>query len=118
MEPLRRAVTLHGGRTPGCVAQGGSRMTSHPPNQAHAPHSHANGESCPHCLVPPPANRSAKFAWTVAGIAVALLLAVFFLGGARSAGGTFLAGASGLTLLAVLACPLGMGAMMWFMRKH
>lgn len=80
------------------------------------PHTHANGVTCEHCLVPPPRNRSAMIAWTVAGIAVALLLAVFFLG-AESAGGTWLAGAGGVTLLAVLACPLTMGAMMWMMMR-
>lgn len=72
--------------------------------------------NCQHCLVPPPAERSAKIAWTVAGVAVAILLAVFFLG-ANSAGGTLLAGAGGLSLLALLACPLTMGAMMWSMMR-
>lgn len=82
----------------------------------HQAHTHADGATCAHCLVPPPTNRSAKIAWTVAGIAVALLLVVFFLG-ASSTGGTLLAGAGGLGLLALLACPLTMGAMMWFMMK-
>lgn len=82
----------------------------------HDPHAHADGATCQHCLVPPPTNRSAKIAWTVAGVAVALLLIVFFMG-ANSTGGTLLAGAGGLGLLALLACPLTMGAMMWFMMK-
>ncbi len=82
----------------------------------HDPHTHLDGATCAHCIVPPPTNRSAKIAWTVAGIAVALLLIVFFMG-ANSTGGTLLAGAGGLGLLALLACPLTMGAMMWFMMK-
>lgn len=89
-------------------------MTERAPNPA--PHTHADGSTCAHCLVPPPTNRSAKIAWTVAGVAVALLLIVFFMG-ANSAGGTLLAGAGGLGLLALLACPLMMGAMMWSMTK-
>lgn len=92
-------------------------MTSQPAPPTHAPHTHANGETCAHCLVPPPANRSAKIAWIVAGTAVALLLAVFFLGGSGSRSGTTLAGVGGIGLLALLACPLTMGAMMWYMSK-
>lgn len=86
----------------------------------HATHeakTHADGTTCEHCLVPPPRDRSAKIAWTVAGIAVALLLVVFFLGAANTRSGTLLAGAGGLGLLALLACPLTMGAMMWFMMR-
>lgn len=91
-------------------------MTAGPAPTKPLAHTHADGATCEHCLVPPPTNRSAKIAWTVAGIAVALLLIVFFMG-ANSAGGTLLAGAGGLSLLALLACPLTMGAMMWFMMK-
>lgn len=83
----------------------------------HEGHTHAEGATCQHCLVPPPADRSAKIAWTVAGVAVALLLAVFFLGGSRTGAGTAVAGFGGITLLALLACPLMMGAMMWYMSK-
>lgn len=84
----------------------------------HEADKHANGATCQHCLVPPPTNRSAKIAWIVAGVAIALLLAVFFIGGAGSSGGTLLAGAGGITLLALLACPLTMGAMMWYMNRN
>lgn len=81
-----------------------------------APHTQIDGATCAHCIVPAPTSRSAKIAWTVAGIAVALLLVVFFMG-AGSTGGTLLAGAGGLGLLVLLACPLTMGAMMWFMMR-
>lgn len=88
-----------------------------PSTTAHEARSHDDAATCQHCLVPPPTNRSAKVAWTVAGVAVALLLAVFFLGGSTTLAGTSVAGVGGLTLLALLACPLMMGAMMWFMNK-
>lgn len=87
------------------------------PHDHHDRRTHADGTTCEHCIMPSPTNRSEKIAWTVAGIAVAILLAVFFMG-AGSTGGTLLAGGSGLVLLALLACPLMMGAMMWMMREQ
>lgn len=96
-----------------------SSVSAEPPKAAPA-HTHADASShadCAACLVPLPNNRSSKIAWTVAGVAVALLVIVFFLGvGSRPS--TLLAG-GGLGLAVLLICPLTMGGMMWFMsRKH
>ena len=89
--------------------------TSIPPT--HPSGQHADGTTCEHCLVPAPRNRSAMIAWIVAGVAVALLIVVYFLG-IGSSRGTFVA-ASGFGLAGLLICPLAMGVMMWFMmRKH
>lgn len=78
-------------------------------------HEHAM-DDCPHCLMKPGAAGSAKVAWTIAVIAVLLLVGVFFYG-VGSTGGNLL-GVGGLALLAILACPLLMGGMMWFMMRH
>ena len=88
---------------------------SSPASSKPAGHAHADGSTCEHCLVPPPSNRSAKIAWTVAGIAILLLLIVFFLG-VGSTPSTILA-AGGFGLAGVLLCPLVMGGMMWFMMR-
>ncbi|MHB1260452.1 MAG: hypothetical protein ACYC2H_01925 [Thermoplasmatota archaeon] len=63
----------------------------------------------------PKRNRSSLVAWIVAGVAVVFALVVFF---ARSGSwGSNLAGGGSLALLAILACPLMMGAMMLMMRR-
>ena len=82
----------------------------------HAPQTHADGTTCEDCLVPAPTNRSARIAWTVAAVAVALLIVVFFLG-VGSAPSTFLA-AGGFGLLGLLLCPVLMGGMMWMMMRN
>ena len=81
------------------------------------PHEHTGPADvdCPGCLVKPKMARSAKYAWTVAGIAVTLLVIVLFLG-LQSRGGIFVAG-GGLFLIMMLACPLMMGGMMWMMMR-
>lgn len=93
-------------------------MTTTPTPAKHDPQMHAEGATCDHCLVPAPTNRSAKIAWIVAGVAVTLLIVVFFLG-VGSTPSTLVA-ASGFGLVGVLLCPLVMGGMMWFMmrKKH
>lgn len=54
-------------------------------------------------------------AWIVAAVAVVFALAVFF---SRPGGTAFSIGGYGaLALLAILACPIMMGAMMLMMRK-
>lgn len=78
-------------------------------------HGHAAQADCPQCLASPNRPGSAKVAWTVAAIAVLLLVGVFFYG-ASSRGGLIL-GAGGLGLLAIIACPLVMGGMMWMMMR-
>ena len=90
-------------------------MTSPPASSKPTAHTHADGSTCPQCVVPPPGNRSAKIAWTVAAIAILLLIAVFFLG-VGSTPSTLLA-AGGFGLAGVLLCPLVMGGMMWFMMR-
>jgi predicted phage tail protein len=88
-----------------------------PTEATQPPAAHAHGTpDCPHCLVRPGGSGSAKVAWTIAIIAVILLVGVFFYG-VGSTGGTLL-GFGGLALLAILACPLVMGGMMWFMMRH
>lgn len=79
---------------------------------------HPDNATCEHCLVPAPTNRSAKIAWTVASIAIALLILVFFLG-VGSNPSTLLA-AGGFGLLGMILCPIVMGGMMWVMmrKKH
>lgn len=73
--------------------------------------------TCPRCLADPRRPGAAKVAWAVTGIAVSALLAVLVLGIGSSGGN--LAALTALPLLAVLACPLVMGGMMWMMmRKH
>jgi predicted phage tail protein len=81
----------------------------------HDPRTHVDRSVCDHCLVPAPTDRSAKVAWTVAAIAVGLLIVVFFLG-VGSAPGTLVAG-SGFALVGMLLCPLVMGGMMWMMMR-
>ncbi|MGH2625661.1 MAG: hypothetical protein ACRDHY_03295 [Anaerolineales bacterium] len=88
-------------------------MAQHEAHDAH--HSHGNAEACPHCLADPRRPGSAKVAWAIAGIAVAALLVVLFLG-IGSSGGNIVA-FTALPLLAVLACPLVMGGMMWMMMR-
>lgn len=87
--------------------------TSNPPK--HDPAQHTDGAHCEHCLVPAPTNRSALIAWIVAGIAVTLLIIVYFLG-IGSTRGTLVAGA-GFALAGMLLCPLVMGGMMWLMMR-
>lgn len=70
---------------------------------------------CPQCLANPSRPGSAKVAWTIAVIAVLLLVGVFFYG-ASSRTGTLFAG-GGLVLVALLACPLIMGGMMLMMGR-
>lgn len=89
-----------------------SGHASHDSGATHA----AGAVNCPQCAAAP-ASRSAKVAWGVAAVAVALLVGVF-LYGAASRGGLLLAGGGGLVLLALVACPLTMGGMMWMMMRH
>ena len=80
--------------------------------------SHAQGShdgTCEHCLVNPRKNTSSLVAWIVAAVAVVFALVVYF-SRPGSLGGN-LAGGGSLALLAILACPLMMGAMMLMMRK-
>lgn len=85
-----------------------------PVGHAHEPGGgDAQAASCPHCAVQPGRSGSAKMAWAVAAVAVLLLVAVYFFGVGTSGGN--LAASGGLVLLAVLACPLIMGAMMFMM---
>lgn len=82
---------------------------------AHGEPGHDMG-SCQHCLVDPKRNKSSLVAWIVAAVAVVFALVVYF---SRSGSlGSNLAGGGSLALLAILACPLMMGAMMLMMRKH
>jgi hypothetical protein len=54
-------------------------------------------------------------AWIVAAVAVVFALVVFF---SKSGGlASNLAGYGSLGLLAIIACPLVMGAMMWMMMR-
>lgn len=71
---------------------------------------------CPACLVKPGASKSAKVAWGVAVVALALLAAVLLL---RPGTPTWtIAGGGGLLLLGLLLCPLMMGAMMFMMMRR
>lgn len=90
-------------------------MTTHPSPGKHGAHTHADGATCDQCLVPAPTNRSAKIAWTVAAIAIALLIVVFFLG--VGSWPSTLVAAGGFGLLGALLCPVVMGGMMWFMMR-
>lgn len=74
-----------------------------------------NDDSCAHCLVDPKSSKSSLIAWIVAAIAVLFALLAWF-----SKSGSFASAAGGygaLGLLVVLACPVTMGAMMWFMMR-
>ena len=89
-------------------------MTEAKAGPAHGQAGH-HDKSCQHCLVNPKRNRSSMVAWIVAAIAVVFALVVYF---SRAGSlGNNLAGGGSLALLAVLACPLMMGAMMLMMRK-
>ncbi len=73
-------------------------------------------QSCGHCVVDPKRNKSSLVAWIVAGVAVVFAIVVYF---SRAGSlGSNLAGGGSLALLAVLACPLIMGAMMFMMGKR
>lgn len=85
------------------------------PDEPHG-HEHGHGMSCPQCMVDPRRNRSSLVAWIVAAVAVAFAIFVYF-SRAGSLGNT-LAGTGSIALLAILVCPLMMGAMMLMMRKH
>lgn len=76
---------------------------------------HTGAADCAHCLVNPRRNRSSLMAWLVALVAVAFAVVVYF-SRAGGAAGTF-AGSGSLVLLALLLCPLTMGAMMLMNRK-
>lgn len=76
---------------------------------------HTGMPDCPHCLVNPSRPGSAKVAWGIAIAAlIALVVVVFFRIGPT---GNLLVGGGSLFLLAVLLCPLTMGAMMFFMMR-
>ena len=86
-------------------------MADSPTPHAHEP----NDGSCPHCAVDPRRNRSSLVAWIVAAVAVLFAILVFV---SRSDGAAFsLGGYGALGILAILACPIMMGAMMLMMRK-
>ena len=79
------------------------------------PHPGHTGPGCQHCVVDPRRNRSSLVAWIVAAVAVVFAIVVFL-----SKGGGFasnFAGYGSLGLLALLACPLMMGGMMWMMMR-
>lgn len=81
---------------------------------AHGEEGH-DRESCQHCMVDPKRNRSSLVAWIIAAAAVVFALIVYF---SRAGSlGSNLAGVGSIALLAILACPLMMGAMMLMMRK-
>ena len=82
----------------------------------HIPHAHTTPQDgCPDCLISPTRSRSELIAWSVAGVAVLLLIAVFFLGVGSNAS-TWIA-AGGFGFLGLLLCPIVMGGMMWMMMK-
>ena len=87
---------------------------SDPGGQSHPDPRHGHHD-CPHCRVQPGKPGTAKVAWIIAGIAVALLVAVFVAGFGTTTGNLFASG--GLVLLVTLACPLVMGGMMFFMMR-
>lgn len=66
-------------------------------------------------MVHPNRPGSAKIAWAVAAVAVALLLMVVFL--KLGPTGNLAAGFGGVALLGLIACPLIMGGMMWMMMR-
>ena len=71
---------------------------------------------CPDCAVDPRRNRSSLVAWIVAAVAVVFAIIVFV---SRSDGpASSFGGYGALGLLALLACPIVMGGMMWMMRKR
>ena len=79
------------------------------------PHPSHRGADCPHCLVNPRRNRSSMVAWIVAAVAVLFAIVVYF---SKSGGfASNFAGYGSLGLLALLACPLMMGGMMWMMMR-
>ncbi len=88
-------------------------------NEAKASPAHGEAghdlQACMHCMVDPKRNKSSMVAWIVAAVAVVFALVVYF---SRAGSlGSNLAGGGSLALLAILACPLMMGAMMLMMRK-
>lgn len=95
-------------------------MTTEKPGHVHHDRhdakAHDEGDAtCPQCLVQTPKSGSAKVAWAIAVVAVLLLVGFFLFGSGSPLGNV--TGASGLVLLAILACPLTMGAMMFFMMR-
>lgn len=73
------------------------------------------GSDCPTCMVDPRRNRSSLVAWIVAAGAIAVALVTYF---SRAGSTSFnLGGYSAIALMAILACPVMMGAMMLMMRK-
>lgn len=81
----------------------------------HKPAAHPGEAGCPDCLVGPRRGRSSLVAWIVAAVAVVFAILVFV---SRSGStGSLVGGFGALGLLAILACPVVMGAMMLAMRK-
>lgn len=84
-------------------------------DQAHHLESGHDAKTCTHCAVDPRRNKSSLVAWIVAAVAVLFAIIVFV---SRSGGTAFAIGGYGsLGLLAILACPLMMGGMMWMMMR-
>jgi Na+/proline symporter len=79
------------------------------------PHPHPPGKACAHCVVDPRRNKSTLVAWVVAAVAVAFAVVVYV--SKSGSVGSNLAGYGSLGLLALLACPLTMGGMMWMMMR-
>lgn len=80
-------------------------------------HGHGAKDGCAQCLVDPKRNRSSLIAWIVAAVAVTFAIVVFVSRSGSPA--SSIGGYGSLGLLAILACPIMMGAMMLMMRgKH
>lgn len=109
----RKAITVH--RVVGRAMEHAPRPSETGPRDDHAAHGTMRA-GCPECMASMHRTKSAKIAWTVAAVAVLLLVGVFFYGASSRPG--LALGAGGFALLAIIACPIMMGLMMWMMMRH